>query len=83
VLQMTEEMPRWQSGKRDYGVWQRDNLWMLYGALAHGATKVTVIALWDGGVGDGPGGTADLVDLARKRGAKTVILSTKALFGLQ
>ena len=83
VLQMTEEMPRWLGGKRNYGVWQRDNLWMLYNALAHGATKVTVIALWDGGVGDGPGGTADLVDQARKRGAKIVILSAKALFALQ
>ncbi len=83
VLQTTEEMPRWLSGKRDCSVWQRNNLWMLYNTLAHGATKVTVIALWDGGVGDGPGGTADLVDQAQKRGAKTVILSTKALFGLQ
>jgi len=83
VLQMTEEMPRWLGGKRNYGVWQRDNLWMLYNALAHGATEVTVIALWDGGVGDGPGGTADLVDQARKRGAKIVILSAKALFALQ
>ena len=46
------------------------------------ATRVTLIALWDGGTGDGPGGTADLVEQAGKRGAKSVVLGTKALFGL-
>ena len=82
VMQTTEQMPRWLSGKQNYGVWQRANLWMLYNALADGATKVTVIALWDGAVGDGPGGTADLVDHAQKCGAKTVVLDTRVLFGL-
>jgi hypothetical protein len=82
VLQEVEALPRWLNGKSNYGVWPRDNLWMLYNALAYGATKVTVIALWDKGEGDGPGGTADLVSQAKARGAKTVILNTKELFGL-
>jgi tetratricopeptide (TPR) repeat protein len=83
VLQQTEALPAWLAKKSHYGVWQRDNFWMLHNALAYGATKVTLIALWDGAAGDGPGGTADLVAQARKRGAKVVILDTKALFGLQ
>ncbi|HTT39894.1 MAG TPA: hypothetical protein VMH32_19780 [Burkholderiales bacterium] len=82
VLQTTEEMPLWLSGKRDYSVWQRDNLWMLYNALVHGANNVTVIALWDGAASDRPGGTADLVQQAQSRGARTVVLDTKLLFGL-
>jgi Tetratricopeptide Repeats-Sensor len=83
VLQEAEDPPHWLTGKANYGVWQRDNLWMLYNALAYGAPKVTMIALWDGGVGDGPGGTADLVAQAQARGAKTVVIDTKTLFGLQ
>jgi hypothetical protein len=42
----------------------------------------TLIALWNGKTGDGPGGTADLVDQAGQRGAKVVILDTKELFGI-
>ena len=76
-------MPSWLAKKSHYGLWQRDNFWMLYNALAYGAVKVTLIALWDGAAGDGPGGTGDLVSQAHKRGAKVVILDTKTLFGLQ
>jgi len=83
VLQQTETLPSWLAKKSHYGLWQRDNFWMLYNALAYGAMRVTLIALWDGAAGDGPGGTGDLVAQARKRGAKVVILDTKALFGLQ
>ena len=82
VLQTTEEMPLWLSGKRDYSVWQRDNLWMLYNALAQGADNVTVIVLWDRGAGDRQGGTADLVQQAQNHGARIVVLDTKLLFGL-
>ena len=69
--------------KPGYTIWQRNNLWMLYNALAGGGDNVTLIALWDGvDSGDGPGGTADMVEKARERGAKTVTLDTKEIFAL-
>lgn len=82
VLAESEELPRWLQEKPNYSIWQRDNLWMLYNALAAGSDNVTLIALWNGDAGDGPGGTADLVEKAGERGAKTIILKTKDLFGV-
>ncbi|MBA2593643.1 MAG: hypothetical protein H0U97_15905 [Gammaproteobacteria bacterium] len=82
VLAESEELPRWLQEKPNYSIWQRDNLWMLYNALAAGGDNVTLIALWNGEAGDGPGGTADLVEKAGERGAKTIILKTKDLFGV-
>jgi hypothetical protein len=63
-------------------VWGRSNLWMLHNALWRGGTNTTLIALWDGQAGDSPGGTKHMVDAAAGRGAQTVILDTKELFGL-
>jgi hypothetical protein len=82
TMQQSEELPGWLTAKPRYALWPRNNLWLLYNALDYGARRVTVIALWDRGQGDGPGGTQDLVDQAGKRGAKTVILNTRQLFGL-
>lgn len=82
VYQQSETLPAWLQGKKDYGVWQRSNAWMLYNALALGGVNTTLIALWDGKGGDGPGGTQHMVESARDRGALTVILDTNQLFGL-
>jgi tetratricopeptide (TPR) repeat protein len=79
ILSNTDKLPAWLEDKRDYSIWQRNNLWELYNALA-ASDHVTVIALWNGERGDGPGGTADLVEKAAARGAKSVILDTKKLF---
>ena len=81
-LSDSEQLPVWLQEKEDYTVWQRNNLWELYNALAAAPDGVTLIALWNGEKGDGPGGTADLVEEAGERGAKTVILDTKQRFGL-
>jgi tetratricopeptide (TPR) repeat protein len=84
VLASSEELPRWLRAKKDYSIWQRNNLWMLYNTLALAAVEehpVTLIALWNGAVGDGPGGTADVVSSAKARGVKVVILDTGELFG--
>jgi hypothetical protein len=78
--QAGEELPRWLREKPDYGIWQRNSLWTLHHALASGSRRVTLVALWNGEAGDGPGGTADLVQKATERGAKTIILNTGALF---
>jgi tetratricopeptide (TPR) repeat protein len=84
VLDEREYLPAWLRTKPDYGIWQRNNLWTLFNALAAGgARNLTLIALWDGEpTGDGPGGTSDLVRKVQERGARAVILNTKELFGL-
>jgi len=81
-LAKSKELPSWLAEKRDYSIWQRNNLWMLHNALAAGGEHVTLIALWNGQKGDGPGGTGDLVERAKERRARVVILDTKKLFGV-
>jgi cellulose biosynthesis protein BcsQ len=84
VLSEREELPDWLVERADnYNIWQRNSLWLLHNALAEQEQSVTLIALWNGKTGDGPGGTADLVDQAGQRGSKVVILDTKELFGLE
>jgi hypothetical protein len=81
VLCDTKDLPRWLQDKPDYNIWQRNNLWNLYNAFAAvGGENVTLIALWNGASGDGAGGTADMVEKAQERGAKTIILDTKKIF---
>lgn len=81
VLCDSKDLPRWLQDKPDYNIWQRNNLWNLHNALAAaGGENVTLIALWNGATGDGPGGTADMVQKAQERGAKTIILDTKSIF---
>jgi hypothetical protein len=82
-LGKSKELPRWLQNKPDYSIWQRNNLWTLYNTLARGSRYATLIALWDGGAGDGPGGTQDMVNRADESGAKTIVLQTKAIFDPQ
>lgn len=42
---------------------ERCNRWMMHTALSQGVRKVDFVALWDGGGGDGPGGTAHVAGL--------------------
>ena len=81
-LAENEDAPAWLQDKPHYSIWQRNNLWMLYNALTDGKDNMTLIALWDGKAGDGPGGTEDLVRQANARGAKVIILNTKEIFDL-
>ena len=60
-------------------VWQRANLWMLETALAVEAGAHTLIALWDGNGGDGPGGTEAMVQAATERGFEVVRLDAGPL----
>jgi hypothetical protein len=82
ILADSKDLPHWLQDKPDYSIWQRNNLWMLHNALVEGGKRVTVIALWNGEKGDGPGGTADLVAKAKQRGAKIIHLHTKEIFSL-
>ena len=57
----------------------RANLWLLACALAYGADKLICICLWDGGGGDGPGGTRHLVDAVRGAGGRVVRIDSSSL----
>ena len=82
VLTDSPELPKWLQFKRGYDIWQRNNLWLLSEALCLAPKNLTVIGLWDGEAGDGPGGTEHMVTLAKDRGARFVRLDTKKLFDL-
>lgn len=79
VLAETREMPKWLRSRHDYGIWQRTNLWMLFSSLALDARSLTLIALWDQGRADGPGGTEDLVFQVQSRGHKLLRLAAEEL----
>lgn len=79
LLAPSKELPLWLQSKRDYSIWERNNQWMLYSAMDCGGLKMTLLALWDRKGGDGPGGTAHMVDVAQQRGSKTIIIDIKTL----
>ena len=55
---------------------------MIEDALLRPNADVTLLALWNGKAGDGPGGTQDMVKLAEAHGAKVCIKNSDELFGL-
>ena len=79
TLSDSDRLPRWLRAKKDYDIWQRSNLWMLHNALAISRDHLTLIALWNGATGDGPGGTEDMVERAKDRGARFIHLDTTKL----
>jgi hypothetical protein len=77
-LSESTQLPIWLRSKKDYSIWQRNNLWMLFNALVlH--LPLTLIALWDHGPADGPGGTTDLVAQVNDRGQKVIRLEAERL----
>jgi hypothetical protein len=79
VLAETDELPDWLAARKDYGVWQRNNRWVLHSALARADADVVLIVLWDGRRADGPGGTQDMMDRAQSRGVRVVRLDAAQL----
>ena len=72
VLSDRPGLPRWLQ-PTDIDAWERGNEWVVKIAEAWGADRTTAIVLWDGVSGDGPGGTAHLVDLVRSSGKIRVV----------
>jgi tetratricopeptide (TPR) repeat protein len=58
---------------------ERCNLWLLYTALACGVDKVHFICLWNGGGGDGPGGTAHMFKEVERRTGRVSWIDTRRL----
>jgi hypothetical protein len=82
VLQDDKALPRWLADKPDYDIWSRNNLWMMFNALAMYPRHLTLIALYNRErEADGPGGTAHLVATAQRWGFKTIELDARKLLG--
>ena len=80
VLQDTEALPDWLADRRDYDLWQRNNQWMMFHAVATNARRLTLLSLYNPDRdADGPGGTAHLIGLARRWGFKSVELDARKL----
>jgi hypothetical protein len=60
--------------------YERCNLWLLHTALAWGVEKTHFICLWNGGGGDGPGGTAHMYNEVNSRTGQVVWLDTRELW---
>ena len=65
--------------ERRLSVWERSNLWMLDRAFAWTRGGVSLLSLWNGKGGDGPGGTADMVSRADAGGARRVPMDARRL----
>lgn len=59
--------------------YERCNLWLLYTALSYGISKVQFLCLWDGGGGDGPGGTAHMYEEVKKRTGQVTWMDSRTL----
>jgi hypothetical protein len=59
--------------------YERCNRWLLYSALSYGIDRLRFICLWDGGSGDGAGGTAHMVKEVKKRTSRITWLDTREL----
>ncbi|MEJ1963820.1 MAG: hypothetical protein WDO56_20570 [Gammaproteobacteria bacterium] len=60
--------------------YEQCNLWMLHDALAAGADRLQFLCLWNGAGGDGPGGTAHMMESIQHVGGKAVWLDTRKLW---
>ncbi len=63
VLDDSVRLPESLTEGAELNIWQRTNLWMVGEALRL-APQRTLVTLWDGKAGDGPGGTEHLVEVA-------------------
>jgi hypothetical protein len=73
VRVMSENDGRKHEAAEDF--WSRANLWMIEAAVSL-APQRTLLALWDGKGGDGPGGTEHLVSVAPNYGIRVAPLIT-------
>jgi len=73
---MPDELGPLPAGVNPY---ERCNLWLLYTTLAWGVDKVRFVCLWNGGGGDGPGGTEHLYKEVEQRTGRVTHIDTREL----
>jgi hypothetical protein len=71
-------LPRSGSGE-EANPFERCNIWLLSTALAWGIDKVRFICLWNGGGGDGPGGTAHMYNEVKRRTGRVTWIDPRVL----
>lgn len=59
--------------------YERCNRWLLATALAQHGAGLSLIALWDGAGGDGPGGTAHLVRTVGEQAGRVIVIAPQSL----
>lgn len=64
---------------KDMDPFERCNLLLLHTALAYGVDKVRFICLWDGGGGDGPGGTERMYNEVKRRTGRVTWIDSRQL----
>ena len=62
---------------------ERCNVWLLYTTLALGLEKTRFICLWNGGGGDGPGGTEHMYNEVKQRTGQVKWIDTRKLWDVQ
>ena len=77
LVEMPDALGPTPEGEDPY---ERCNSWMLKDAFTLGAGNVAFICLWDGGGGDGPGGTRHMVESVRARGGDVRWLDVRELW---
>ncbi|WP_298220912.1 hypothetical protein [Flavobacterium sp.] len=65
--------------KEGENVWEQTNLWMLRSAMKDGPRQATLLALWDGKEGDGPGGVAHFIEAATQSDVKVKTIDIKCI----
>lgn len=60
-------------------VYEQCNRWQLATAVAYGVERLHFVCLWDGGGGDGPGGTAQLYREVKRRTGRVTWIDTRQL----
>lgn len=77
LLIMQQELGSPPKGTNSY---TRNNLWLLYTALAYGLDQVYFICLWDRQEGDNPGGTRFMHDTVLNYSGRVYVIDTNALW---
>jgi len=72
-------LPEAQDDVEGGNAYARCNLVMLQRALDLAGSDVDLVCLWDGGTGDGPGGTEHMVSEVRRRGGRVHWIDTRTL----
>jgi hypothetical protein len=65
---------------KDVNPFERCNRWLLYTALSYGINKVRFVCLWNGGGGDGPGGTAHMYNEVKRRTGQVSWIDTRSIW---